>query len=216
MKKSILFAFLLTFSLIFVGCDSANSKLAQNNTSEITEQYYFGQNENYSISVSVGRREEPYMMDGFSNKKVDFSLIILKDKTQQLKDNFIQVTLFENGDEKQISLQYNPLSGAYMYDLGYKTHGKLEFQLNGLSLTVEKQNFAVTSGMAFSLACKEADCLLVSYKKEGKLFGECYLKILGEKESGEIYWCFTFLGVDLRSFNLIISTSECKIVSSDL
>ena len=215
MKRILIFLFLFIFPIALTACGNANENLIKNNMSEITQDYFFGENDNYSVSLSCGKREEPYLLNGKSEKKVDFSLIVLKDKHQLLNKNFVEANFINNGENVNICLQYNPFNNCYMYDLGYKVSKEMAFQLNAEIIQFEKINFNIDSQNAIKISCKMFEDLIENYKTDGKLYAEFYLKVLGDKQGDNLYWCFTIIGQDDKCFNLILSTNDGKVVASD-
>lgn len=214
MKKLLLGLLILIVPLIFTACGNANENLVKNNMSEITQNYFYGENDDFCLSLSVGKREEPYLLDGVSQNKVDFSLIIFKDKTNLLNKTLIEAQIIIDGKVEDVLLQFNPFSNSYMYDLGYKVDGEIEFEFNEQKIKLDKINFDIDEQKAVEISCKTFENLIENYKNNGKLFAECYLKVLGDKQGG-LYWCFTLVGRDNKSFNLILSTIDGKVVASD-
>ncbi len=219
MKK---FAFLLIILCLPLlnGCQTSTQNLVKNNMSEITEDYYLFENQDFSLSVSVGRRENPYLIDGIHHDTVDFSLITLKDKNLALTAKEIECKVFINNLESKIILEYNPIANAYMGDLGFaiKKDQNLEFEINNFkfSCPLISQNFLISWQDALNSSIEKFKELLEKNISNNTLNGECYLKILGLKgDDDNLFWCFTFVGRDYKSYNLIISIKDGSILASD-
>ena len=66
------------------------------------------------------------------------------------------------------------------------------------------------------MSCQRFAELIERYTAGRVLRGECYLKVLGLKgDDNNLFWCFTFVGNDNKSFNLIISTKDGSVLASD-
>lgn len=222
MKKFLIAILLLSTSFAFAGCQKSQQSLVKANMSEITYSYFYAENSSFSVSISVGQRENPYLIDGVHHAVVDFSLIVLKDKTNEVKDKETSCNLFVQGQKQEIKLIYNPIAKAYMFDLGYSLDEEddvaIEFLNQKLDIQLASNNFEISAKEAIAVACKQFKDVLKSYTKAGKLFGECYLKVLGEQDEDiqSLFWCFSFVGQDNKSFNIIISVFDGSILASDV
>ena len=72
----------ITLSLVLVmvcvaGCGKTINNYVQENMSEITKDYFFGENDDFYATLSVGEREDDYLYNGTSTDKVDFALLIV-------------------------------------------------------------------------------------------------------------------------------------------
>lgn len=216
--KKICFLLIILCLPLLNGCQNSLQNLVKNNMSEITEDYYFFENQDFSLSVSVGERENPYLIDGIHHATVDFSLIILKDKNLSLTSNTLACKVFIDKVESEIILEYNPISNAYMADLGYTINKgeELEFEIKGarFACPLISQDFTISSKEALMVSIDQFKELLERNISNNNLNGECYLKILWLKGE-DLFWCFTFVGRDYKSYNLIISIRDGSILASD-
>lgn len=220
MKKFLLAGLCFCCLFAFTGCQKSTEALVKENMSEITNSYYFAENFDFSISLSVGKRENPYLIDGIHHAVVDFSLIIFKDKTFTIKDKTLNCVININEQPCEVVLEYNPISYSYMADLGFSINekDKVEFEYGNqkLDLPLISNNFTISTKQALEMSCERFQELIKSYTSGSVLKGECYLKILGLKgDDNNLFWCFTFVGNDNKSFNLIISTQDGSVLASD-
>lgn len=218
--KKFLFIFLLGVPFFFTGCGNSIYSIVKNNMAEITQEYFWAENENFSISLSVGKREDPYIIDGYAGKLTDFSLIIFTDKTRLIKNAEIDCQISINSQNKQIKLQYNPVADKFMYDLGFAIDGDADvnflYQNQSIMLKNISSDFYTNCESALKISVEHCNSLLQSYKHKGKLHGECYLKIMGQKADAQLFWCFTFVTCDNKIFNVVIGIEDGEIVASDL
>ena len=220
MKKLLLCLMFVCLIFTLTGCQKSTSRLVEDNMSEITYDYYFAENSNFSVSISVGKRENPYLIDGIHHANVDFSLITFKDKTFSIKDRTIDCQIVIDGKPLDITLEYNPIGNAFMADLGFKikTNENVDFVYNDTSLNIPlaSQDFGISSSEALDISCQRFEELIKKYTTKNTLQGECYLKILGLRgDDNNIFWCFTFVGRDNKSYNLIINIASGSILASD-
>ncbi len=223
MKKFLIALVFVVFSCVLTACSKSPDDLINKAMSEVTYRYFSYENDDFSLSISVGKRENPYFVDGVHHDTVDFSLIVFKDKQFKLTENSLVCQLIIAGQNNEITLEYNPIADAYMYDLGYeiKNNDKVDFFYNGkiYETTLLSESFGISTTKAIEIASKEFNDLIKKYTSNNKLQGECYLKVLGERgnrNSDQLFWCFTFVANDNTSYNLIVSVEDGIILASDI
>lgn len=210
-KLTVAFMFMMT-PVMLVGCQSTAS--IEDNMSEQTNIYFTAKSGDHSASISVGTRENPYIIDGYSQKNCDFSLINVK-FSSNLTDNIIAGKITINDKESDVKLDFNPISRSYMVDLGYQLKGEDNVKLvyDGIEFNFENitGNFAVSGEDAIEIAKTQLSKEIASYTN-GKTFeGECYLKVLGKADSfDKLFWCFTIEGRDGKTYNIVISVDNAN------
>ena len=206
--------------ILFTGCKSSPQKSFENILSEVTYSYYCQEDDDISFSICVGKREEPYYIDGYHNNTVDFSLLSLKDKKHELTSQSLKCVLAIDGKESEVLLSYNPIANAYMFDIGYALSGEdilIKFAQKELKLEKISENFNISWKKAIEISANYIFDKMPELKKS-KLEGECYLKIIGKKDEKNIglSWCFTYVSKDKQSYNIILSVDQEKILASDI
>lgn len=210
MKKYSCFALIALAIFLLAGCGKGD--VVKDNMSEITTIYFSGKTDTDSASISIGEREEPYTKDGKHEKTCAFSLICLK-LGREYSNMKLPATISVNGEEKRINLEL--VSGTYMCDLEYKLKAEDEITLtyNETSMTFVNvsKDFAISSDKAIEIGREALKDKIEAYSK-GSI--ECYLKILGEADNNDnLFWCFTVLGEDGKSYNSIISVKDGNIIT---
>ena len=219
MKKVCLLMVALLSLFFFAGCDKSSSQIL---FSEITKIYFSGisQDEKMQAYISVGEREDPYILDGMHQPNVDFSLITVSFDFY-LEDNEITIDFFDNEVKEEILLEYNPLNSTYIADLGYalKKEGEyaIKYQNYSLNLKNESDEFEIDYKTAIEKSLEEIGDNINNYYKGNKFKGECYLKILRkiENKKTELYWIFQIIGEDEQSNNVLISIDDGSIILSN-
>ena len=215
MKKLWIFAMILICGIVLVGCSS--KKDFRECLSEVTKVYYQGVTGQVEGSISVGQREEPYKIDGKSQKLEDFSLFIL-DFNQQMEDETIDVKLSVNGVESDFQLFLNPVNHYYMNDLGYSLGQNDEVILTYQDIVVNFYNVSDSFNIDWSeaLDIAEENLNLQSLYKDGDFKGECYLKILTEQNDNfqDLFWYFSAVSENGDVMDIVISTDAGEIFVS--
>lgn len=218
--KKLFFCFaLLLLPLLFAGCNGQTLGVEES-MSEITNVYFQGFNGNDRASISVGLREEPYILNGYHGQDCEFSLIVLS-ISDNMEENVLNATLTINGEESQVELEFNPLANAYMQDLGYNlqpddqvslTYGNKIINFSNVS-----QDFAVSSEEAIDIAKMKLIDEISDLTNNGNFEGECYLKVLGESGSDfrQLFWAFSIVSRDGQTYNVIISASDGSVLAGD-
>ncbi len=215
MKKLWIFAMILICGIVLVGCSS--KKDFRGCLSEVTKVYYQGVAGQVEGSISIGQREEPYKIDGKSQKLEDFSLFIL-DFNQQMEDETIDVKLSVNGVESDFQLFLNPVNHYYMNDLGYSLGQNDEVILTYQDIVVNFYNVSDSFNIDWSeaLDIAEENLNLQSFYKDGDFKGECYLKILTEQNDNfqDLFWYFSAVSENGDVMDIVISTDAGEIFVS--
>lgn len=214
MKKIGYLALILPFLLIS-GCKEVDRlEILKQNASE-RALVYFSSSEGLNVSITSGLREEPYIYDGKSCDKLDFSLIIAN--LGSFEDELVKLVI--DGKESEIVMEYNYLTCVHMADLGYLLTGNEQIELiygeKSAKIENKSQNFGVSPDEAFEIGydyCQDYIATLF----DGKNFnGEVYLKVLDSLSGGfsEVYYLFSVLGEGDKAKNILISVDEPKVLA---
>lgn len=215
MKKIFALIFLLFFCSFFLISCKNNQKIEEN-ISEITEIYFYGENNDGDLkcSISVGQREDPYKVDGIHNPTCDFSLISLKSKVYQSEQ--INVAIFLNNICYELILYFNPVTGVYINDLGFAINENdvvfIKFNDVNFNLYNLSKDFKINYKEALSISIERLQDELSNLFSRGKFLGECYLKILSNPNDDRLFWLFTIQTRNEDSINLIISIDSGEII----
>lgn len=211
MKRKFILLGLILCPFIICGC-MARVNLKEY-MSEITTLYFEGKNENFSSSISVGEREKVYIIDGKSGENTDFSLISLK-FSSPISDQQIIVEMSVNDKKEDVILYFNPLSNVYINDLGYALNAgdNLSLSYEGSTIEFVLQNFEIDYNQALTIAKDELKNEIKSNLKNGKLCGECYLKVLVSSDNDSKFWLFTLVNLEEENINILIDVHSGQII----
>lgn len=217
-KKFLVFAMLVCVGVSLLGCGKSTFNLVCDNMSEWTKVYYFGENEDFYCSLSSGLREDNYLLNGTSEKKVDFALLTLN-LTENSTAKILKVKVKIDGMESEKEMELNNLNNSYMLDLEQQLKGteNIEITYDGKSLILQNlsKDFVVDGNKALEIAAKELEEKILLKKTYNKLNAECYLRVLDKKANDfdGIFWCFTVLNCDNENYSIIISTVDGSILA---
>lgn len=220
MKKIYLGCLLLILPLICFGCQKAEVNVVRDNMSEMTNLYFMGANNTDRASISVGFRENPYMLDGIHQNTCDFSLIILNLQSQRT-ENTLNATISVNGKNTAIVMDLHPISHAYMYDLGYqlKAEDSISLSYDGtvLQLYNASKDFKIDSEEALKIGSDTLQAHVKGYHTGNGFLAECYLSVLGEVsgEFKDLFWSFTIEGRDRKTYSCVISVEDGTVLAAN-
>lgn len=180
--------------------------------SEQTQVYFYGENDWVKVNVAVGKRENPYILDGKHNATVGFSLITVEVADEHV-DEGLEITLCINGIDSKVLLELNPLNMTYMADIGYalNENDKISVTIKNYSVALENisKNFSIDYRSAIKIGFAQIKNVKLFYENN-HLKCEGYLKLLdGNKFGGEgLYWHFTLLNAKGDSESVLISVID--------
>ena len=218
MKKILLSLFGLILPILMSGCTSA-VKL-EDSMSEITKLYFIAEANGVNANISVGEREEDYIIDGNHTKNVDFSLIAIK-FDNLLPENKIEVDVLINNVESKETLELNPANHYYMTDLGYALNVddvvQIKYENFNLNFENVSNSFGVNYTQALEIATRELGAKMDGYYNGKDFNGEGYLKVLtGQNEEDDgLFWVLTIVGKNNLKNNVVLSVVNGEIIISD-
>ena len=210
MKKFGLFAMVALCAFTMFGCGGEVDlyTLVSNNMSEMSDVYFFSDNENLPVSLASGRREEPYVYDGESEAKCDFALIIAR--LDNSDSEYVSVTI--DGETEQVLLEYNYMTGTHVADLERRLTGEEKISISYLdqqaNLICKSSEFVVSATQAIEIGASRLSTQIEQLRDGNTLNGECYLKLLDDVSGGfsEVFWLFSVYSNQGEMKNVIIST----------
>lgn len=212
MKKWCVFALVMIFGISLLGCGQIKPKSLM---SEQTKIVFCGQGEKSECLISVGEREEPYVIDGKHCENVPFSLVVLK-PASALDVGTVEATLCVNAEKRNVELELNPLNMTFVTDLGYAIPSdatlSVEYQGESYSLKNISDEFFVQYDEAINIGIDKVNESGFFEQKQENF--ECYLKIIeGEKFGKQGYfWYFSLVTETNQSKNVLIGAQSKEII----
>ncbi len=200
------------------GCGKKTSDYVAENMSEKTEVYFFGEGNKFYSTLSSGQREEAYLMNGKSEKKVDFALLTVN-FFNEVFGNVISVKFSVGEDVQTLSLELNPINSTYMIDLEKKFVGdeviSVEYNGDKIQLANVSKAFGVGADKAIEIASKELSKEITKQKKGSALNAECYLRVLDKRANNfqDMFWVFTVVNTKNETYSVVISTVDGSVLS---
>lgn len=117
MKKILLLILAIIITVSFVACSGADNKIDKS-ISEIRLNLYEGRSDIFDVSIFIGKRENPYHVDGISENLTNYCLISVTPAEQLADGEELKFTL--NGGAYNTSgiLKEDKSTGKYRVDIG--------------------------------------------------------------------------------------------------
>ena len=208
-------------SIMFAGC---NQTTTEDLISDARYGIYDCQSENFNAIFVYGLREDPYKMDGISNKKVEFGVISVVFNSNLSEEDEINYTLTIGEETFSGVLEKSPYSSEYMANIGKSCDDNSKISLSiGLNneqpTTIEMQNknstWAVGYQRAKEIGLEALKDDIAEIEDKGESY-ELYVKIVGSHGSnfGTYYWIVSVVSPSTRHNVTISPTSEEILVKN--
>ena len=216
MKKMLLPLLALPCCFLLGGCSTNYIQMTKDNMSEMTTSYFYGECQDFRVSLSSGEREEPYVYDGVSKEKCEFALINIDLSSTRDKES---ITFTIDGQADSVVVEYNPITSTFMADLEKKVEKEsvisVKYGNTEISLSQSVKDFAIDCDKAIEVGVNEFNEEISSLIQSGQFKGECYLKILDKLTNNyeDPFWCFTIVDQKGNHLNCIIDVTTGEVLA---
>ena len=223
MKK--LFALLLCFLSVFAftACKSESDDALKSHISFLQTDSYYGECELYTVYLTAGEKEVPYIADGVCGDMKEFCRLTIRTKDNTIiNGNFTYKFTY---NEEEVSGVFSKDYGNSMSaDTGVKAHAKGISNLiisNGENeYSVElKDNMAdnkITVDKAYEIAKSEFKERIGEETADGKEFNkEINIKFVNDwtDVNSEYYYYVAFIGADRSGYAVLIDRNSGEIIA---
>lgn len=205
-------------AMFFCGCAQYDElSIVKANMSECSDVYFFSDNPDLQASLCSGKREEPYVYDGYSRAKLDFALLTVK--LDSCDNEIAHISI--DGVEREVLLEFNYITSNHVADLQQRLTGveqiSLKYGSKKANFVCESVNFGVSSDDAVALGVKTMLEFITPLCDQNNFYGECYLKILDGLSGGfsDVFWLFSVIDRDGHIENLVISTKQPIVLAGE-
>lgn len=211
-------AFLLGCCFL-IACSYSMASQIKNNISELTTILFAGEGNNFYATLTCGQREEPYVFDGKSSEKQNFSVLtITLFNSQTIPTLPYKITV--NNKDYEGELDRNTLRANYMTDIeiavSENTEIVLFFNETQVDLNCISNSFETNSSLAIDLAIENLNDELMEEFENGNFNGECYLRILNNpiQNKNVFFWHFSIVNTSSQVVaTVIIDTMSSSILA---
>ena len=202
MKKTVSIIFLSLLIALAAGCSGCPGKgMYDDSISELREQFLYGENQRFEVTLIGGRRENPFEIDGKCGETCDYSLVTVKPKSAVAYSS-LKVTIAD-GDGAEVSGE--ALKHPYKDEFYFETASRLP---DGVTVTLEygdghaeiplssvRKEGETAWNAALDIALDTLEEALKTYSVNGKFSGEIYVRYIKNPlaDDGKYYWYVAFV-----------------------
>lgn len=181
------------------GCGSAGY---MNNVSEIRENIFIGETDNFEVNIFSGKRENPYKADGIADKMMPYFLVIIELKFESEADKVLNVDVKIGNETYKKSITKDVFRDKYIFDFG-KLNISGDITVN-LQIDLHNEDVAMSDlskdlTKTYLQVLEEAMVLLQEKYNETNISGkyecEIYIKLCYKKFMNyeRLYWYVAIL-----------------------
>ena len=224
MKKFGVIVLVVCMVFVLGGCNQSMIKVLNSNISEYCEDYYIGETQDYYIELFDGEREEPYYLDGVSEKKQRYCLIVVTPKNEaELKEDMeycvelndktveggLNLSPFDNTMSSEMELELGKEDNIFVYI-------KLDTSTQVSKMNCVSKDFALqwqdVVNTTYEKLSEDVDTLLSTHKSM-----ECYVQVINKSmEIGKYYWCITMIFDNADKYSCIVDPMSAEILAKNL
>lgn len=204
---------------LFSGCSLQSSK---ENVSDIRYGIFDGECEEYNATFVYGIREKPYVLDGISNKGVEFGIITVVFSNRPSENETVSYSLKIGDETYSGTLEKSPYSNEYMADIG-----KLATEDSKMFLSVcvgseeetttkldnKSKLWQISSSKAKEIGLKALKSNIEKIENEKQNY-EIYVKIISQQQTnfGKYYWNVSIVSEKGEKHSVLFSTNSEDIL----
>ena len=200
------------------------TEILYNNVSEYCEDYFVGETQDYYIELFDGEREEPYYLDGVSEEKQGYTLLVVTPKNSINNMEELEYCVELNGDTVEGGLESSPCDDTMSSEVN------MEISANDVIFVYIKMQ---SSTQVSKMQCVSVDfvknwngVLCDVYQNSMQDIGilmdahksvECYVQIINKSMQTDLYyWCVTLIFDNGDRYTWIVDTKTNEILAKNL
>ena len=223
MKKIIALLMIAASVFALVSCNDGTDDTLKEHISYIQTDSYYGECELYTVYLTAGEKEVPFIADGMRGDMKEFCRL-----TVRTKDNTIingNFTYRFTYNEEEVSGTFSKDYGNSMSaDTGVKAHAT---GLKNLIISNAENEFnielkdnmcdnKITIDKAYEIAKDEIKDKIASETADGKEFDiEIYIKFVNDwtDANSEYYYYVAFIGADRKGYAVLIDKTSGEVIA---
>lgn len=204
---------------LFSGCSLQSN---DENISDIRYGIYDGECEEYNATFVYGMREKPYILDGTSNKGVEFGIITVVFSNRPSENETVSYSLKIGEGTYAGTLEKSPYSNEYMADIGKLASNSDEMTLSisvgseaeeTIKLDNKSNSWQISSSKAKEIGLKALKANIDKLENEKQNY-EVYVKIISQQQTnfGKYYWNVSIVSSKGEKHSVLFSTENEEIL----
>lgn len=218
--------FLIISIIILSSCGNKYENYLMNNTSEIRKYICVGERDGINVSLTMGKREKNYIVNGYSSELIEFGVLsfVISDDVA-IDKNMCKYVLFVGTHKYEGDLQINPFDGTLVADIMeiVDTSEKMIATLvNGnanvdVELVCVNKDWRVSSEDVYTIIAGKLKTEISAFVVNNTFEGEVYIKVINDedKNKSDYYWYVNIIGRSGKRLSAIISPHKKEILAQN-
>jgi len=223
-KKLTIFLMLIVSVFSLVACGKSEINLNQNLIEE-RNSLFTANDEIYTVTLSSGKREQDYALDGVVNPLVDFAVLTLsRNNSNPLANDTYSYTISINENVYSGELIKSPTDNSYSVDLEIcipadaVINAKIDFTGYRFDKNLENvsNNFNIDKNKAIEIATNELKTELQNLISTKNNSFEVVMKLLKDHSDSELktyYWYIGIVATNGETLGILIDTNTGDIIA---
>lgn len=220
MKKFCFFIFLIFCSFALVSCSSKKNFSA--NISEKDEMLFSCEDDNFFVTLCTGKRENPYVVDGKSEKLIDFAVLSVFKKSLNVENNKVEFDIKTENIQKKGTFEVNPFDGSFVVDLldvgenpkNITVTIKADGKTYDYTLSPALNEGSLSADEVLTIATKQLTPVKNQLTKENKISFELYIRLM--QNPGQVpLWYVSAINEENELFAMIIDPNTKEVIAKN-
>lgn len=221
MRKKIIVFILCSISVLCLFSCKDSVKKYNANISELRTNMYAAENESMKASAITGRRENPYLLDGQSNEKLDFTVITVT-PTSYVASNKYTYSVTLDGKEYKGEFLPHPFAPSLSTDIPLKTVANeidIIVDCSGTAQTLKLISKisadTISADKALTIALNKLKPQLKEFQVSGKLNAEIYVRLTDNPidATGGYFWYVAFINETQTTYAVLLNSTTGEVAA---
>ncbi len=219
MKKTYVILITVMLAIVACGCESAMEK-REASLSELRDEVLVGGDENVTITLNSGNRENPYVIDGLpSSERTDFSVITVDGSFNGEEELGYVLRVGEQSYEGK--LQKHPFKNSYSTELAVRSPSTVTITLSGANFAGNYElksvitDATISANEALEIAEERLKNSIKRMTVDGRLNAEVYVRLLKNpiSASGGYFWYVAYVPEKYSVYAVLIHSETREIAA---
>lgn len=227
MKKILVVILIILSAIGLFACKPKDKNVdLTKNVSYYQTHLYSGENTDFQVTVTIGKKEEIFIADGKTDNLKDFATVSVTPLNLNLAGKTFTFALIADGGEVSGELKRDMISNSYIanVELGELRNKIKSIKIYYNSVTVDiplsnKLTNVLTWQQILDIATKEfQDVIKANLDDKGQLQREICIKYIRDKRNpnSPYYWYISFIGNDNTYWALLIDPVTGQIITKKI
>ena len=219
MKKFFCVMILCVCAFVFAGCQSAYSRAFEKSISEIQNNLFMAEDDEFKVTFASGKRENPFSVDGRASELVSYGVLTAFRMGSSLKLHESTFKLTVGEKEFAGKFEVNPFDQSFVFDIGQECDDN---DLISVKIVADNKQFeyVLVNALSDSDARAEEICKIAQSEMKDKLGSlnkvngvraEIYIRLIAS--SGRALWYVSAVFEDGQVVAIVVSPTTKEVLA---